>query len=111
MTWQWKEIEEDWLAGGTLAQPPEVIVAAFECVETHFGRPWIEASRMYEGGNSPTQGTMPTLSIVSLGRKLAILEHVDNCGKLLNKLRDRNVSAYAELSAIWLACNNQELEI
>src|SRR5438067_974535 len=111
MTWLWKEIEEDWLAGGALAQPSEVIVEAFDRVEAHFGRPWMEASRMYEGGIGPARGTAPTLYIVTLGRQLAILEHVDNCGKLLKKLRDRDVSAYVELSAIWLACNNQELEI
>jgi hypothetical protein len=111
MTWLWKEIEEDWLLGSALAQPPEVIVEAFERVEAHFGRPWIEASRMYEGGTGPARGTAPTLNIVTLGRQLAILEHVDNCGKLLKKLRDRDASAYAELSALWLACNSQELEI
>ena len=111
MTWLWKEIEEDWLAGSALAQPPEVIVEAFERVEAHFGRPWIEASRMHEGGIGPARGSGPTLHIVTLGRQLAILEHVGNSGKLLKKLRDRDVSAYAELSAIWLACNSQELEI
>ncbi len=111
MTWLWKEIEEDWLLGSTLALPTEVIVEAFERVESHFGRPWIEASRMHEGGIGPARGTAPTLNIVTLGRQLAILEHVDNCGKLLKKLRDRDASAYAELSAIWLACHSQELEI
>ncbi len=111
MTWLWKEIEEDWLTGSALTLPPEVIVEAFERAETHFGRPWIEASRMYEGGVGPARGTAPTLHIVTLGRQLAILEHVKDCGKLLKKLRDRDASAYAELSAMWLTCNNQEVEI
>lgn len=111
MTWFWKEIEEDWLAGSALALPPEVIVEAFERVEAHFGRPWIEASRMHEGGIGPARGSMPTLNIVTLGRQFAILEHVDDYGKLLKKLRDRDASAYAELSAIWIAGNNQALEI
>ncbi len=111
MTWLWKEIEADWLAGSALAQPPEVIVEAFDRVEAHFGRPWIEASRMHEGGIGPARGASPTLHIVTLGRQFAILEHVDNGGKLLTKLRDRDISAYAELSAIWLACHSQELEI
>ena len=66
---------------------------------------------MYEGGTGPLLSKAPTLNIVTLGRQLAIFEHVDNCGKLLKKLRDRDASAYAELSAIWLACNSQELEI
>ncbi len=91
MTWLWKEIEEDWLAGSALAQPPEVIVEAFERVEAHFGRPWIEASRMHEGGIGPARGTAPTLNIVTLGRQLAILEHVDDCGG-----RGSRISGYGE---------------
>ena len=42
MTWLWKEIEEDWLTGSALAQPPEVIVEAFERVEAL--RMWCDAN-------------------------------------------------------------------
>jgi hypothetical protein len=44
VVWTWKQIEQDWLAGGRLAADPSVVVEAFDKVEAVFGREWIEQS-------------------------------------------------------------------
>jgi hypothetical protein len=111
MTWSWVEIEQDWLAGGVLAEEPDAVVEAFDRVEEYFGHEWMEQSRMHEGAIGPARGTSPTLNITILGQELAMLEVSSGCETLVQKLRDRVPSASAELDALWLAGHGQEVDV
>lgn len=108
----WPEIEQDWLRGGQIALPAETVVAAFNRVASHFGRAWIEASGNANG--SFEYGALPTLSIVTLGQRLASLVDAVNTDGLLSKLRERRPDASAELTAIHLVrsgASNTDLEL
>jgi len=67
MTWTWDEIRRDWLHDGGLADEPEVVVDAFNRVESYFGRNWIEQSRVW--GGVLVRGSAPTLNVVTRGRE------------------------------------------
>ncbi len=98
--WSWEEIEGDWLQGAQLAADRETVVEAFNRVEARFGRDWIEATRLQPGAIGPVRGTVPTLDIAVLGEQLAVLDRATGCDRLLEKLRNRELSASAELMAI-----------
>lgn len=61
MTWTYDEIEQDWLLGGVIAVPPDVVVSAFDRCEQLLGRDWI----LEYGGNAV--GAQPTLDLVTRG--------------------------------------------
>jgi len=110
MAWTWKRIEQDWLAGGRVAAEPSAVVAAFERVETAFGRDWIEQSRVHPlvvpKGSSPqstiVRGSDPVLTVVQVGGLLASLEGIPGVDTLMQKLRRSERAAMAEATAIHL---------
>jgi hypothetical protein len=75
MAWTWKQIEQDWLAGGRVATEPSAVVEAFERVEAVLGRDWIEQSRVHPlvvpKGSPPqttvVRGSDPVLTVVQMG--------------------------------------------
>ena len=101
MPWTWQEIESEWLGGTVrLADEPDVVVAAFEMVESHFGREWMEADRTTGGVRST--GLAPTLGIVSTGKLLASLDGVVRAEGLVTGLREHSEKAMSEALAIHL---------
>jgi hypothetical protein len=102
MTWSLEDIERDWIVGqaSALAASPDSVVAAFDRTERVLGREWIEKSRISLG--NPVRGVIPTLRIVGMGQKLAVLENVTASERLLDRIRDGDVSAEGELTAIYL---------
>jgi hypothetical protein len=98
--WSWEEIDGDWLQGAQIALDPEAVVEAFNRVDALFGRGWIEATRLQRGAIGPVRGTVPTLNIAVLGEQLSVLDRATGCDRLIEKLRDHELSARAELTAI-----------
>ncbi len=94
--WTFDEIERDWLNGGHIPIAPQEVVAAFDRCERILGHDWIEQSR----GN--VRGPLPTLPIVAMGQRLALLDGLLGNEQIIEKLRNRDLSAYAELHAIYL---------
>jgi len=103
MTWSIEDIERDWIVGtgSALAASPDSVVAAFDRTERVLGRDWIERSRV-SPWNNVVRGLNPTLRIVNMGEKLAVLEDVTDSKRLLDRIRNSDVSAEAELTAIYL---------
>jgi len=102
MTWSLEEIERDWIDGkvSSLAASADSVVAAFDRTERALGRDWIEKSRISVGAT--VWGLAPTLRIVNMGQKLAVLENVTDPHRLLDRIRNGDPSAEAELTAIYL---------
>jgi len=101
MTYTWQEIEQDWLGGGSgLAASPDEVLSAFNEVAARFGRDWVEATRTRNGITS--RGDAPTLYIVTQAQLLRALDGVSNTQGLLEKLRQNDPDARAELIAIYL---------
>src|SRR5262245_46203555 len=96
MTWSIETIKRDWLGESRIAYTADEIVAAFERCEQILGLAWIEAARR------DSLGPITTLPIVAMGRYLVALEGVPSCERLLEKLRNREPSAYCELRSIFL---------
>jgi hypothetical protein len=110
MAWTWKQIEQDWLAGGRVATEPSAVVEAFERVEAVLGRDWIEQSRVHPlvvpKGSPPqttvVRGSDPVLTVVQMGGLLASLEGIPAVDTLMKKLRRGERAAMAEATAIHL---------
>jgi len=110
MAWTWKQIEQDWLAGGRVATEPSAVIEAFERVEAVFGRDWIEQSRVHPlvvpRGSPPqttvVRGSDPVLTVVQMGGLLGSLEGVPDVDTLMKKLRRGERAAMAEATAIHL---------
>jgi hypothetical protein len=110
MAWTWKQIEQDWLAGGRVATEPSAVVEAFERVEAVLGRDWIEQSRVHPlvvpRGSPPqttvVRGSDPVLTVVQMGGLLASLEGIPAVDTLMKKLRRGERAAMAEATAIHL---------
>jgi hypothetical protein len=101
MAYSWSEIERDWLDGSEgLAASADDVLAAFNRVASLFGHDWVQASQVK--GALVSRGPLPTLSVVALGRMLEALDGVAKASSLLNKVRDRQADARAELLAIYL---------
>jgi hypothetical protein len=97
----WHEIEQDWLrTGGKLAVPNDEVVRTFNMVAARFGRDWVEASRTNNGAVS--DGTSPTLFIVTLGWLLDSLGDAPNAHGVREKVKNGDTPARAELVAIHL---------
>jgi hypothetical protein len=104
VTYTWQEIEHDWLGGSSgLAAPPGEVHSAFNEVASRFGREWVEATRTRNGVVS--RGTSPTLYIVTLAQLLHKLDATPNSSALIEKIRQGNSDARAELIAIYLLRN------
>jgi hypothetical protein len=110
MAWTWKQIEQDWLAGGRVATEPSAVIEAFERVEAVLGRDWIEQSRVHPlvvpKGSPPqttvVRGSDPVLTVVQMGGLLASLEGIPAVDTLMKKLRRGERAAMAEATAIHL---------
>ena len=110
MTYTWQEIERDWLSGAALNIIPDEAVTAFNYLESIFGQAWIEATRTRNG--SMSQGSSPTLHIITLGVMLQALDGIPDKDGLLQRLRDNRPGAWAELCAIYLLrVENQDLSV
>jgi hypothetical protein len=96
MTWTFDEIQRDWLGGSVVATPPEEIVHAFDRCQRVLGRDWID------GAKQNAKGSAPTLAVAAIGQSLASLEDIAIPEQLINKLRRKDPSAFAELRAIYL---------
>jgi hypothetical protein len=99
MTWTWEQIETEWLKGGKIAISPGVAVEAFNRVECSLGPTWMTGCR---GPTETAYGPAPTLGVISMGRRLAVLDGIPNTDQLLKKLRSGDHSASAELTALYL---------
>jgi hypothetical protein len=100
MPWTFKEIEGDWTPG-TLTIPEDEIVSAFDRVEKILGRDWIEMSRTSSG--VAKRGSAPTLSVISMGQKLATIEDLlPQAERLIEHTRKGDQAAGTELTAIYL---------
>ena len=99
MTWSLEDIERDWISGeapvSALAASPDSVAAAFDRTERALGREWIEKSRISVG--NIVRGLSPTLRIVNMGQKLAVLENVTGPERLLDRIRNGDLSAEGEL--------------
>lgn len=110
MHWTWEKIQDEWIgAPGGLADLPEVVVAAFERVEAHFGSAWMDARRTTGGVRA--SGLAPTLGIVVTGRLLKSLAGVSGAQPIIAGLRDRKEDAMAEALAIHLLAGHPEAGI
>jgi len=96
MTWTYEEIDRDWLGGSRIAVTPDEVVAAFVRCERMLGRGWIDSAK------NNAKGSVPTLAVVAMGQQLVFIEDVPEPQRLIDKLRDRDRSASAELRAIYL---------
>jgi len=109
MTWTFDEIKGSWLNGGQIALTAEAIVEAFERTEQVLGRDWIEQSRLVAG--NPTHGADPVLKVFAMGRRLASIDGVAGADVLTRKLSQKDDSAEAELTAIYLLRSRGNVEI
>jgi hypothetical protein len=111
MTWTVEMLEKDWLGAriGVLALSPDAIVAAFCLVEKHLGRSWIEAAHV--SGESLILGILPTLRVIAMGQRLVALDNVPGSKRLIEKIRQGDKSAEAELTAIYLVRCRQEIQV
>lgn len=100
MRWRFEEINREWLGGTRLAVPPEVVVEAFNRAERILGREWVQSSRENPGGVA--RGSAPTLHVISMGQRLAVLEGVAGAAGLIDRIRRGDQSAAAELTALYL---------
>jgi hypothetical protein len=80
------------------------MVATFDCCERVLGRDWIEQSR------GDVRGPLTTLPVVVMGKRLACLDGLPGNEQIIEKLRDRDPSAYAELHAIYLLGRDRHIE-
>jgi hypothetical protein len=95
MSYTIEEIERDWGATSTFA---EVVVDLFERAEKILGRGWVTSTREIHGGQ--VRGPGPLLSVMSMGGRLIALEAIEDGTKLVAKLKKRDTSAEAELTAM-----------
>jgi hypothetical protein len=102
MGWILEDIERDWITGSVskLAAAPDSVVKAFDLTERILGRQWIEKSRVIMG--NVVRGCSPTLRIVNMGQKLEVIEDVSGREKLLDRIRNGDISAEGELTAVYL---------
>ncbi len=104
-SYTWQEIQSDWLVGSTLTLSPEEVEASFNRVVEKFGREWVQASRTTNGAAS--RGIQPTIRIATLGLMLKVLDRASDPSGLLEKIRDRQEDAWAELCAVYLVCSDK----
>lgn len=104
MPWAFDEIEREWLDGGQIPITPQEVVAAFDRCERILGRDWIEQSR------GDIRGPLSTLPVVVMGQRLAFLDGLLGSEQIIEKLRNRDPSAYAELHAIHLLGRDRNTE-
>jgi hypothetical protein len=104
LSWSWEQIERDWLGGGRIAVSSADAVNAFNRAEETLGADWITGCR---GSSGTAMGLAPTLTVVTMGQFLAALNGASGADGLLQKLRRRDASADAELTAIYLLKRDQ----
>ena len=108
LPYTWDEIEREWLTGGALALPPDLVLNAFDRVEAAFGREWIEATRRTDSGVAT--GSHTTLLVAHLGVRLELLAGVPGADELREKLRRRQPDGVAELDALYLIGSGAQIE-
>lgn len=102
MVWNNEQIKNDWFCSG-VPLSPETLVETFDHVERVLGRNWLETSRRSREGGAISRGVAPTMRIATLGQRLALLHEVKGpVEKLIERIRQGEASAEAELTAICL---------
>lgn len=104
MTWNYNEIERDYLGGTRVALAKEEVVTAFNRCEEVLGRNWL----LQKGESS--KGILG-VKIIEVGQKLASLDGISGTEPLLGKLRNSEQSAIAELRAIHLLSSKQDTTV
>jgi hypothetical protein len=94
MSWTIEKIQQEWLLDGDIAIGGPEMVAAFDRCEQRLGPAWIEKS-----GES-LRGAGPTLSVVTMGQRLAFLDGLPGAQQLVDKIRRNDRSASSELHAL-----------
>jgi|SRR5262249_11147539 len=84
-SWEWEQIERDWLCDSRLAASPATVVDGFNSVDQAFGREWILSTW-------PGQNPQDAVSVVALGQAIAALRGVSLpgsrcCGAASNRHR------------------------
>ncbi len=111
MGWSFEEIKADWLGAGS-PMAPDALVTAFDRAEKLLGRNWIEDSRRSQIGGGISRGLLPTLRVASMGQQLAALDGVIGpIDKLIERIRQGERSAEAELAAIFLLRSRNPIAI
>jgi hypothetical protein len=111
MAWTVETIEKDWLGAPitVLALDAAIIVAAFNRADQMLGLPWLEQGHVHDG--NLVRGTAPTLRVVGMGQRLAALDGVAGAEKLIQKIRNGNNSADAELTAIYIVRDKPQVQV
>ena len=111
VAWTVEAIEQSWLGApvGSLALDPRLVVEAFSRVEGRLGQSWLEEAHTSNG--KIVFGTGPTLQVVAMGERLSALEGLAGSERLVEKIRRHDVSAEAELEAIYLVRYAQYVEV
>jgi len=73
------------------------------------GQSWLEEAHASNG--NVVLGTTPTLRVAVIGQQLAALEGIARSERLIEKIRRHDVSAEAELAAIYLVRYAQDVEV
>lgn len=111
VAWTVEAIEQSRLGApaGSLALDPRLVVEAFSRVEERLGRSWLEEAHTSSG--EIILGAGSTLRVVAMGQQLSALEGVARSETLVEKIRRHDVSAEAELQAIYLVRYAQDVEV
>ena len=108
MTWTINQIERELLSAeiASIVFPESEVVDAVNRVQRMLGNEWIEAETRNQ------KGLAVAMRIIGMGLRLRTIEPVSQSKELLDKLRKRDTSADAELTAIRLLCSRfPEVEV
>jgi hypothetical protein len=97
MSWSISDVEDKLLNGkvASIAMAPAKVLEAIRRVEQELGPDWIAST-------ASSKGLAPTMDIVGTGLRLGCLAGVAGADKLVDQLRRRDLSADAELTAIYV---------
>jgi hypothetical protein len=97
MAWSIEKIERDLLGGriDIIALPPATILETVKRAETVLGSEWIASF-------TSAKGLLPAMDVIGTGLCLTSLEGLADSDKLIERIRRKESSADAELTAIYL---------
>jgi hypothetical protein len=96
MSWTREELEAEWIRApiDALGDRTATAVSAFDCVEKHLGAGWL-ATRHLQGS-----GIVTTMDVAFIGECLAAIEDLQGFKILVEKVRQNDSSALAEMEAV-----------
>src|SRR5579862_4823378 len=112
MEWTWDIIQWDWLTGnGKVDFSDAIVLESFNRTDRLLGTDWIQRHRQLQSGIIHS-GSSVTLEIIKVGLQLLALDGARNADSIIQRLRNCDTSAMAELTAIHLAkCSSADLDI